>query len=118
MAKQKRTLPNQQSAPVNTRQETSSLEQREAKIREAAYYHYLKRGNVPGYDLDDWLTAEAELEHRTSEPQEFPPDIELQQSGVHGPLKDDKLKKMVKQHPHKAIPQVESVEPEKAPFKE
>jgi hypothetical protein len=42
----------------------------------------------------------------------------MQQSGVHGARKDDELKRTVKQHPQKAIPQIESVEPEKAPFRE
>lgn len=118
MAKQTRTPVNQQSGPDITWRGTFSLEQREAMIREAAYYQYEKRGYTPGHDLDDWLAAEAEFERRTPELQEFPPDMEVQQSGVHGRGKDDKLKRMVKQHPQKAIPQVDSVEPEKAPPKE
>jgi hypothetical protein len=28
----------------------------------AAYYHAERRGFAPGYELDDWLAAEAELE--------------------------------------------------------
>ncbi|MCO6427523.1 DUF2934 domain-containing protein [Nitrosomonas communis] len=124
MAKQTRTVVNQQINRDMTWQGTFSLEQREAMIREAAYYHYQKRGGVPGHELDDWLAAEAELEleleleRRTAELQELPPGMEIQQSGVHGARKDDKLKRMVKQHPQKAIPQIDSVEPEKAPAKE
>ena len=96
---------------------------REAMIREAAYFHYAQRGYAPGHDLDDWLAAEAELERFTaeqpeSELTEFPPDIEMQQSSVHGAGKDEELKRIVKRHPQKAIPQIESVEPAKAPFKE
>lgn len=30
-------------------------------IAEAAYYRAEKRGFEPGYDLDDWLAAEAEI---------------------------------------------------------
>ena len=30
----------------------------------------------------------------------------------------DELKRIIKQHPQKAIPQIESVEPENAPFRE
>lgn len=30
-------------------------------IAEAAYYRAQKRGFEPGYDLDDWLAAEAEI---------------------------------------------------------
>lgn len=118
MAKKTRTPVNQQSDPDITWRGVFSLEQREAMIRETAYYYYAKRGYTPGHDLDDWLVAEAELEGRTSEPQEFLPDMEIQQSSVHGAGKDEKLKHIIKQHPQKAIPQVESMEPEKAPFKE
>ncbi len=92
-------------------------------IREAAYFRYEQRGYAPGHDVDDWLAAEAELDRITPEaiapaPEEFPPDIELQQSSVHGAGKDDELKRIIKQHPQKGIPQIEGLEPEKAPFKE
>jgi len=30
-------------------------------IAKRAYELYLQRGSVPGYELDDWLQAEAEL---------------------------------------------------------
>ncbi|MCL5061548.1 MAG: DUF2934 domain-containing protein [Candidatus Thermoplasmatota archaeon] len=87
-------------------------------IREAAYSRYARRGYAPGHDLDDWLAAEAEIERIAPEPPEFPPDLEVQQSSVHGAGKDDELKRIIRQHPQKAIPQIESVEPEKAPFRE
>ncbi len=32
-------------------------------IGEAAYHHYAERGYEDGYDLDDWLQAEAEVDH-------------------------------------------------------
>jgi len=32
-----------------------------AVIAKRAYELYLQRGSVPGYELDDWLQAEAEL---------------------------------------------------------
>lgn len=118
MAEQTRTPDNQIRDPNITWRGTFSLEQREAMIREAAYSHYAKRGYTHGHDLDDWLAAETELERGTPEPQEFPPDMELQQSSVHGPAMDEKLKQIITQHPRKAIPQVESLEPENAPFKE
>ena len=123
MAKQTRTPVNPQTDPDITWRGAFSLEQREAMLREAAYYHYVKRGHTPGHDLDNWLAAEAELERRTpgrmaSESAEFPPDTEMQQSSVHGAGKDDELKRIVRQHPQKAIPQIESVEPENAPLKE
>ncbi len=118
MAEQTRTPDIQRRDPNITWRGTFSLEQREAMIREAAYSHFVKRGYTHGHDLDDWLAAETELERGTPEPQEFPTDMELQQNSVHGPAMDEKLKQIITQHPRKAIPQVESMEPENAPFKE
>ena len=118
MATQTRRTVEQHNAPDITWRGAFSLEQREKMIREAAYYRYAQRGYTPGHELDDWYEAEAALEHMTDEFAEFPPDIEMQQSGVHGARKDDELKRAVRQHPQKAIPQIESVEPENAPFKE
>lgn len=36
---------------------------RHRMISEAAYHLYEQRGYVDGYDLDDWLQAEAEVDH-------------------------------------------------------
>ena len=118
MAKQTGIADDPHTDPGITWRGGFSLEQREAMIREAAYYHFAKRGYAPGHDLDDWLAAEAEIERGTSEFTELPPDTEVQQSSVHGARKDDELKRIVRQHPQKAIPQIESIEPEKAPFRE
>ncbi|MHB1291089.1 MAG: DUF2934 domain-containing protein [Sulfuricella sp.] len=99
-----------------------SPEQRERMIREAAYFRYVQRDPVPGHDLDDWLAAEAELFGGEAEPQ--PPELVettgfgMQESGVHGFREDDALKRIIKQHPRKGIPQVESMEPQEAPPKE
>jgi hypothetical protein len=96
-----------------------SLEEREAMIRDAAYFHYAKRGYVPGHELEDWLAAEAELEREAAAPSTpISTDIEVQQSGVRGAGKDEKIKQTVKRSPRKAIPQIEGIEPENAPFKE
>ncbi len=38
-----------------------SSEQHEDKIRQRAYELYERRGGEDGHDLDDWLTAESEL---------------------------------------------------------
>lgn len=122
MARETRTPANQRGDPGITWRGTVSLEQREAMIREAAYSRYAQRGYAHGHDLDDWLAAEAELGGGTPEQPpgsaEFPLGLEVQQSGVHGAAEDDELKRIVKQHPQKAIAQVESIEQEKAPFKE
>lgn len=118
MARQTRTPDDPRIAPDITWRGYFSLEEREAMIREAAYYRSAQRGFAPGRDLDDWLAAESEIERIAPESPEFPPDTEVQQSSVHGAGKDDELKRIVRQHPQKAIPQIESVEPDKAPFKE
>lgn len=118
MARQTPKPVNPQSDPDITWRGEFSLEQREAMIRDAAYFHYAKRGYTPGHDFDDWLAAEAEIERGMAESAEFPPDTEVQQSCVHGARKDDELKRIVRQHPQKGIPQIEGVEPEKAPFRE
>lgn len=94
-----------------------SLEERETLIREAAYYHYEQRGYAPGHDVEDWLAAEAELEHDMAAPQTGD-ETNIQQSGMHGAMQDDEMKRITKQHPRKAIPQMDSVEPKDAPLKE
>jgi Protein of unknown function (DUF2934) len=35
---------------------------REDRVRTAAYFEYLKRGCLDGYDLDDWLAAERQVD--------------------------------------------------------
>jgi len=46
------------------------------------------------------------------------PDAEVQQSTVRSPAKQEQLKRMIKQHPRREIPLVESIEPAEAPPKE
>ena len=36
---------------------------RHRMISEAAYHRYAERGYEDGYDLDDWLQAEADVDH-------------------------------------------------------
>lgn len=44
---------------------SNSVEERERLIREWAYFRAQRRGFVPGFEEEDWLAAERELE-RTS----------------------------------------------------
>lgn len=104
-------------APDITWRGYRTLEERERRIREAAYYRYLGQGCCNGHDLDDWLAAEAELDHGSASASLEPP-ADVQQSSVHGAMSDDRLKLAVRQHPHRAIPLVESVEPPEAPSRE
>jgi len=118
MANQTRAAADPRTDPDITWRGAFSLEQREAMIRDAAYYHYAKRGYAPGHELDDWLAAEAEIERVAPESPAFAMDADVQQSGLHGAGRDDELKRIVRQHPQKAIPQIEGVEPDQAPFRE
>ena len=36
---------------------------RHRMISEAAFYRYAQRGYVDGYDVDDWVAAEEEVDH-------------------------------------------------------
>lgn len=111
------SVPNDRQAPAITWRGAYSLDQREAMIREAAYYLAQARGFTPGHDLEDWLSAEAAIEGGlvdAGDAAAFP----VQQSGMHGAGTDEELKRIVKQHPQRAIPQIESVEPQEAPWRE
>jgi hypothetical protein len=99
-------------------------------IREAAYQRYVERGYADGHDLDDWLQAEADVEHLRPTPPRpeaaRPPETRLddvskvgsQESAPHSIAHDEALKRIVRQHPQRDIPRVESVEPAEAPPKE
>lgn len=115
MPRPSRAAQTKPEAPNITWHGYHSLEEREARIREAAYYLYLEHGCCEGHDVEDWLQAEAEIDHGAAESMQALPDHEMQQSSRHGPASDDKLKRAVKRHPRKAIPQVESIEPADAP---
>jgi Protein of unknown function (DUF2934) len=41
-----------------------SLEERSACIAEGSYFIAMRRGFSPGHELDDWLTAENEVDTR------------------------------------------------------
>ena len=99
-----------------------SPEARQRMIGEAAYYRYVHRGFTPGHDLDDWLAAEADIERAslTRQPPESAAiaEFEMQQSGSRGRAEDEALKRMIKRHPRRDIPMIESLEPEEAPPRE
>jgi len=42
-------------------QDTVDLDLRYRMISEAAYHRYVERGYADGYDLDDWLQAESDV---------------------------------------------------------
>lgn len=53
-----------QREPPKPREKVS----RETMIREAAYFRAERRGFVQGAELDDWLTAEAEIDRVLAAP--------------------------------------------------
>lgn len=115
-----RPVPSPESArPKVSWHGSLSIEAREAMIREAAYYLSERRGFAPGHDLDDWLAAEAAIDRDAPPPETGDMGaFEVQQGGTHGPIKDDELKRIVRQHPQRGIPQVEGIEPREAPPRE
>jgi hypothetical protein len=48
-------------AMSKTNEETARSAPTQEAIAQRAYELFLQRGSVPGYELDDWLQAEAEL---------------------------------------------------------
>jgi Protein of unknown function (DUF2934) len=62
-----KTLSNSRSAKTrdaNSEANGGSLKSRSALIAELAYFRAMDRGFQPGYELDDWLAAEAEVDRR------------------------------------------------------
>jgi Protein of unknown function (DUF2934) len=50
------------TAPLKTAHNETLL--REERVRRRDYELYIKRGKVPGHELDDWLQAEEEIHRR------------------------------------------------------
>ncbi|HXX84023.1 MAG TPA: DUF2934 domain-containing protein [Casimicrobiaceae bacterium] len=44
-------------------QDSLDADLRHRMISEAAFHRYAERGYADGYDMDDWLQAEAEVDH-------------------------------------------------------
>jgi hypothetical protein len=119
MATKRKTAPDPLHKPAITWRGDLSLEQRETMIQEAAYRRFVERGYAHGFHMEDWLAAEAEVDSGavgTESPGAA--DLPMQQSSMHGAAMDDELKRIVRQHPRKGIPQIESVDPKDAPAKE
>jgi hypothetical protein len=51
--------------PAVTKEPPMIRELTHAEIETRAYYRYLERGCLDGFDVDDWLAAEAELRPNT-----------------------------------------------------
>ena len=48
-------------APAPAKKPPIEMLPREERIRRRAYELYLRRGNQPGSEIDDWLQAEEEI---------------------------------------------------------
>ena len=53
-------------------QDTVDLDLRYRMISEAAYHRYVERGYADGYDLDDWLQAESDVNNLLLNPRFAP----------------------------------------------
>jgi hypothetical protein len=53
---------------TNSRSTRPTPPERDRWIAEAAFYRAEKRGFAPGYALEDWLLAEAEVDFAISNP--------------------------------------------------
>ncbi len=59
-------MPTMPSLLRTTNQTTASTSELQEKIRRRAYDLYEQRGRNDGHELDDWLRAESEATHQTS----------------------------------------------------
>ncbi len=129
MARMTRTTAPRAPRPSAAEAAGISPEARQHMIDEAAYYRSAHRGFAPGHEMEDWLAAEAEVEHALRRKQaasgrhtsESATILEFGMQGGgsgRGPAEDDVLKRTLKQHPRRDISRVESMEPEDAPLKE
>lgn len=103
----------QQSVPVRgagSEARPVGADKRRRMIREVAYSRYEQRGFAHGHDLEDWFVAEAHVDRIISR-QRRPgsietPEPELQQSGGRSPIRDETMKRILKQHPQRDVPKV------------
>lgn len=58
---------------VESDHDTIDLDARHRLISEGAYHLYAERGYADGHDLDDWLRAEAAVDHRLNDSRSPPP---------------------------------------------
>lgn len=107
--------PEQRSVPVrdpdaDNRMHQISAEERLRMIREVAYSFYERRGFVHGHDLEDWIEAEAHVDRILSKqgnPESIEmPEGDLQQSGGRSIIRDEMMKRILKQHPQRDVPKV------------
>jgi len=82
-----------------------TAEERRRMIEESAYARFERGGYAHGHDLDDWLAAEAQVDHliadrRNAEATEAP-EPELQQSGGRSIARDERMKRIVRRHPQR-----------------
>lgn len=108
----------QQPAPVlepgaDARTPSIGADERRRMIQERAYTLYERRGFVHGHELDDWFAAEAQVDRilsrqRKSESIEASemPEPDLHQSGGRSIIRNERMKRILKQHPQRDVPKV------------
>lgn len=92
-------------------------ETRHHMVEEAAYYRAQRRGFSPGGELADWLEAEAEVDEMLSTAQGEEASgqeerIGSQEGGPKSIARQDKLERLVREHPQRDEPRRDSVEPD------
>ncbi|HUX24476.1 MAG TPA: DUF2934 domain-containing protein [Burkholderiales bacterium] len=87
-----------------------NIEERQRLIEEVAYARFARRGFIHGRDLDDWLAAEAHVDSiisgRRDRGSSEAPEPELQQSGGRSIARDERMKRIVRQHPQRDEPKI------------
>lgn len=99
-----------------------SPEQRHRMIEQAAYYRAQRRNFSPGGALGDWLEAEAEIDRmlaaaEAQPAEEYPAMTEtearqIQEGEPRSIARQEALKRLVRQHPQRDLPRVDSVDSE------
>lgn len=108
----------QQSDPergrgADSRTPSIDADERLRMIRDVAYSLYERRGFAHGRDVDDWLVAEAYVDRmisRQQKPESIEsvemPEPDLHQSSGRSIVRDEMMKRILKQHPLRDVPKV------------
>lgn len=102
---------------MRSSQAMMTAEMRHHMVEEAAYYRAQRRDFSPGGELADWLEAEAEVDEMfaAAEGDEMSGEEERigsQEGGPKSIARQDKLERLVKEHPQRDEPRRDSVEPD------
>lgn len=91
--------------------------QRHHLVEVAAYYRAEHRSFAPGNELADWLEAEEEVDRMLAasvrpEPAGEVSLAQIQEGEPRSIVRQEALKRIIRQHPQREEPRVDSIEPE------